>query len=1819
MKTQHMVFLWVLTLLMPINEVKAQNRSFYIYVNQVFTTEQNANIQYYDYSYSRSSRNIRVVAYKVKNAKSFFMQHLRQPNHYQHFPQDSIIKESIVAYNQMLTLPNNYYTSLDLGKLSAGLYMVEVIDKGQIAQVPLFVTDWAILTQKVGDNLIAYTVNKKTGKAIRNTKAVILREARIFEPRTYEGGIAYFNFGGSKAAQQYYYQAPIFSWDDEGNVAVSQHYFNYYYGGYNTSGYKSYIVTDRSGYRPKQIVKFKGTFRKETEKGYEVLKDSIVCKVTDAQNKEVYKKLFSLDEYGNFSDSLELDEKASLGEYKIIAHPKSQNVYQNRYYYQQKDENVATFLVEEYKKPEYEVFVNLDKSQYSIGDNIKANIKAKYFFGSPVTNAEVVYKVVRQEYHAPVRLRYAYSWWYHDYYTHYYGTNRQEIVKTGTLKLNNNGECEFSVPTELTQPRNCTYTIIAEVTDASRRMISSSSSAMVTYSDFVVSAYGDKYYYTPKDKMTITANSSDYNGNPVSKELTATLYRYNYKNWWLGKNKVKIAQKTQVSSKETGDAVFTFEPDSAGYYRIEITGTDNKKHSVSCTVTSYVLSENSSYFAWWQQSKRSVQIMTDKKVYQYGEDIKAMIYIPKSLDALVTLRNEFTGWYTAISFGNKKNNEEGVFREITIPSQEFLTGKLTLSVGGIKDFVFYHQSTNISVIPSHKYLNVELIFDQNTYKPATDATATLRVTDHKGNPVPYSDVTLATIDEAIFAMYPDKTTDIRKFFYGNISYLEPIIYQNYYQYQTGYSKAIDVYGASIRTEKLGKNFLRANYIDEGQNYKIFENIHNIPNARLCGYILDESGVPVSDAVITIQNANFYTNEYGYYEIQGILGDVDAISFKVEKQGVKTKIQNLQLHKHKTTQFNFVLGDNAKYIFSEKSPEKPYFGSNTNSTTVLKGTVKDVNGNPISYAAIVLRKNEKVLFNATSNDKGYFEINNLVPDTYELVVRYVGYKPVHKNNFVVRDKENKNINIVLSSDNQNSQSSLAEQTLPTAVNRADELEISTKDNAKSFDAAGGKRESSPRKSTTLQKNSDDILGDVDGPNQKQGEDAPNTPLVEATIRSDFRDAIYWNPNIKTDKNGEAKVRIRLPDNLTTWRSTARVITKNTEVGQQAVKITVRKNLLVRMETPRFITLGDELLIATNIHNYLSTEKSVKVSLMADGVDVQGTEQWIKVPANGEKRIDWKIFAPAIQKVKFTVKSLTDEESDAMTMDVPVLPYGLEMIQSQSTEVSDTQPQQNLTFTIPQHTDIASASLYLTVEPSLTSALLNGIENLIGYPYGCVEQTMSRFLPNVIVSNTLEGLGNNEYTASVNKEELAKMVQAGVKRLKELQHTDGGWGWWTNDATHPFMTAYVCNGLYLARKAGHPVPDEMYNGGRNALRELIFNKKSDDPATHAYQMMVALNCGMSEVWDKYKTMPIEKENAYTLSLWLQAASLAKDKAMQEKLLSMLIEKMQKTAQGHYWGGKRFYYSWQDDQVETTANAIKAIYMAQPSHEALPMAIRWLMSKREGDAWHNTRQTAMAIYALNSFIQQEINSQYTITVSHNTKVLHKQVIDKSNRNKKNPSIKVTDLKLGDNTINIRFEGKGMAMVSGKLTYFYNENPSNEHPKPNMQKTDNDKVFTVEREYYKLVKKVDGAGKLTYHKEKIDFKDLHSGEEILVKCKVSTKSAQDFVLIEDPIPAGCEFIRDTKGYIIPSEKEYDGVSNYWETYNYNYRNWNRWYTHREYRDSKLAITITKLSPGTYEYSYLLKAQIPGKYHVTPAIASLMYYPEYRGYSDFNIIHIKE
>lgn len=724
------------------------------------------------------------------------------------------------------------------------------------------------------------------------------------------------------------------------------------------------------------------------------------------------------------------------------------------------------------------------------------------------------------------------------------------------------------------------------------------------------------------------------------------------------------------------------------------------------------------------------------------------------------------------------------------------------------------------------------------------------------------------------------------------------------------------------------------------------------------------------------------------------------------------------------------------------------------------------------------------------------------------------------------------------------------------------------------------------------------------------------LVSATVRKDFRDLMFWTPAARTGPDGYVVLPVTFPDNLTTWRITARGITRMTQVGQATAKVIARKDLLVRMETPRFITQGDELVIATNVHNYLDTEKKVTVEFSASGVKplFSSGKTTVTIPANGEKRVDWKIHAEEIGTAAFTVKALTNEESDAMEMEVPVLPLGVKTGTSAIADLSKPDDRGTMSLVMSSNGKPETAELYVNLSPSAASSMLGALDELIGYPYGCVEQTMSRFLPTVVVANVLDDL--RVPFDQKKAEELPKMVDKGLKRLYALQHSDGGWGWWENDETNPFMTAYVMYGLTVAKDARYQISEERYVQGASSLYSLIESRiaggglSQDDKrlsmATEAYMLYVASllyvqNDNRELVRGRITDLADEEGlNTYAVALLALAAAEQGDTRLAESLAERLVVAVKETGTGAYWSGFAWHYNWQDDEVETSAAVVKALLKIKGETELVHKGVRWLLAQKNGSSWHNTRQTAMVIYSLTDYLRgsDELNPDYMMTVKVNGTVLLTKKMTKDDVFKPEERIRVDagQLRKGENIVTIEKSGEGRLYASARLVYY----ATGDAIKPGSA------GFTVQREYFRL-ERTRRDGVYAYTKEKISG-PVQVGDELFVRLTVTPDRKSEYFLMEDPLPAGCEVITDTDGYNIFGEDGYGddqngrGFRRSW--------GWRWWYADRDVRDEKVAFFATNIAARSYTLTYIMRAQIPGQYSVMPSVASLMYYPEVRGNS---------
>ncbi len=688
------------------------------------------------------------------------------------------------------------------------------------------------------------------------------------------------------------------------------------------------------------------------------------------------------------------------------------------------------------------------------------------------------------------------------------------------------------------------------------------------------------------------------------------------------------------------------------------------------------------------------------------------------------------------------------------------------------------------------------------------------------------------------------------------------------------------------------------------------------------------------------------------------------------------------------------------------------------------------------------------------------------------------------------------------------------------------------------------------------------------------------LVAPRLRTEFADAAVWKPHLATDENGKAVVSFRMPDNLTTWRAKVIAIDKKSRVGQATDKTITRQLLMVRLERPRTFTEGDEVTISAVVHNYLSGAKSCVVRLQnSAGELVKGKrETEIKLEPGQDKRVDWCLKVNTHLPIKLQVAALTDEESDAMEETAEVVPYGLRIVKG---EGGLTNTATKVDFHIPQETQRNSTNVQIDLSPSLAASMFESLDYLTGYPYGCVEQTMSRFLPNILVVQSMEKLNieNQEL-----KEKVADYTDKGLQRLYSFQQSDGGWGWWKRDQSNPYMTAYVMYGLSKAKEAGYNVSPNAVNRAMQFLTKMI--PKEENLDNKAYMVYAYVHHQPDRRWADELFGMRDKLNDFALAMLTLTYAKHGRVDRVKQLAKDLEARAVITGRSCHWGEKNRYRHWASNTIQTTSFALRALVAADPKHPLLGKAVDYLVNQRRGNYWNSTKDTAAAIFALSDFmaVSGEMNPNYTAEVVLNGKVI-KTVDVKGDAAMLKPvelSLSMDQLRLGGNQLEIRKNGKGNLYFASTLTYFSTGKEL---------AAGHNQGFSINREYFKLVPKDNGSGKLEF--DRVPLKgEVKSGDEIEVHLTVTGNSDRRYMMLEDYIPAGCEIVDD--------KSDLSGPYRYWWGYCNN----------REARDEKMVFFNSYIGKDKRKYIYTMRAETPGEFDAMPARAELMYEPEVNGSS---------
>jgi len=509
-------------------------------------------------------------------------------------------------------------------------------------------------------------------------------------------------------------------------------------------------------------------------------------------------------------------------------------------------------------------------------------------------------------------------------------------------------------------------------------------------------------------------------------------------------------------------------------------------------------------------------------------------------------------------------------------------------------------------------------------------------------------------------------------------------------------------------------------------------------------------------------------------------------------------------------------------------------------------------------------------------------------------------------------------------------------------------------------------------------------------------------------------------------------------------------------------------------------------------------------------------------------------------------------------------------------------------LPQTPGSANASLTVDSSPSLAASMVDGLTYLKDYPYLCMEQTVSRFLPNLL---SLRALSLGGKSSSDLQKNLDNNVLPALQRINSNQNGDGGWGLWPGSPSQPTTSAYVIIGLVEARKSGYTVSDSVLTNGLSYLSSNLpettngqENWQNNQVAFTLFALAEGGQPANAQATDLYANR--SGLDIYGQAFLMQAMYLSnpKDERIQA-LLSAIDSAAAKSAASAWWNEKGVdYWNWNTDE-RTTAIVLNALIQVDPKNALIPNGIRWLMKQSHAGHWYSTQETAWSLMALTNWLNfsGEFQTDFPYALGLNGQVLQSGQADAAHLMETN-TLRITADKLLADSVNTvvltRGSGPGALYYDAYLDYTL----------PVASVAPLDQGIIVSRQYFRP------------GDAKTPITQAQRNDLVQVRLTVVVPDSLHYVVIDDPLPAGLEAID-------ASLQTSQQVPDSYTTQNYDLYGWGWWYFYyKQIYDTKVVMSADYLPAGTYVITYMARASSAGSFNVLPVTASEFYFPDVAG-----------
>jgi uncharacterized protein YfaS (alpha-2-macroglobulin family) len=668
------------------------------------------------------------------------------------------------------------------------------------------------------------------------------------------------------------------------------------------------------------------------------------------------------------------------------------------------------------------------------------------------------------------------------------------------------------------------------------------------------------------------------------------------------------------------------------------------------------------------------------------------------------------------------------------------------------------------------------------------------------------------------------------------------------------------------------------------------------------------------------------------------------------------------------------------------------------------------------------------------------------------------------------------------------------------------------------------------------------------------------------RGDFRQTVFFAPHLVTDAAGRIRRRVKLPDGITAYRFLAVAVAEDDRTGSAQTTITSSLPLMARASLPRVIRAGDRFEASVVVSTKDLPPGDAEVRATASGITLAGpATQTVRLEPGEPVEVRFPIRADAAGPAELTVRASLGRASDAMTLKAevttPIVPESASI--DGETREAVAERIGDLGAVRPDY-----GGLDVTLSSTPIAGLADGIEQLVEYPHGCTEQTVSRMVPLLALSDLARAL-----EATLPADTGAALREAALRVLGN-QRGDGGFGLWPESrSSGAWLTAYALWGLGEAKRRGIAVPPGALARAR-AYLDAQMARAADAPellALSAFVADVEAEDGRPDAALLDRLVKArERLPPSGRALLLHALAVGKgDAAVRSDLVRSLEAVLRVdgavaravTPQGEG------YDALLDSDTRTTAMILRALVASDPDHPLVPRLAAGLLEARRGGRYRTTQEAAWALLALDAL--RRAHPPPPSGVEARAFLGDDLLADTTLRGAKAMSFAVPAAQiLGGDALTFAAGGGGTLHYHARLRFARRDPPAD----------------PVEAGFF-LARQVTPLGRAAPL-----ARALTAGDLVQVELSVGTPSPRRFVAVESPLPGGLE----------PADADLR-LGGSW------LRDYERtpYAARRELRDDRVVYFVDDLPAGVTTFRYVARATTVGTFATPPARVEEMYSPE--------------